>query len=122
MPPDNEERRPQEGAAPKSTATTTSHILQPAVEIVAYVDHFRHRVIADALAEATSTYWLKRADDFEWARPSLADFPGDVTLDQRRMRWRELTKVATACRNRATVSLMQDGNDIEIVAALREAS
>ncbi len=86
-----------------------------AVEIVAYVDHFRHRVIADALAEATSTYWLKRADDFEWARPSLADFPGDATLDQRRAKWRELTEVATACRNRAAVSLLQaDGLAAEV--------
>ncbi len=89
--------------------------------LVEHVEHFQRRLIADALAEATSAYWLKRADDFEWARPSLADFPGDATLDQRRMRWRELTEVATACRNRATVSLMQDDIEPEL-DVLGEAS
>ena len=92
------------------------------LDLAEYVDHFRHRVIADALAEATSAYWLKRADDFEWARPSLADFPGDATLDQRRAKWRELTEVATACRNRAAVSLMQDGIDPDIEAVWNEPS
>jgi len=89
--------------------------------LVEHVEHFQRRLIADALAEATSSYWLKRADHFEWARPSLTDFPGDATLDQRRAKWRELTEVATACRNRATVSLMQDDIEPEL-DVLGEAS
>ncbi len=75
--------------------------------LVEHVEHFQRRLIADALAEATSDYWGRRAEAFEWARPSLADFPGGATLDQRRAKWRELTEVATACRNRAAVSLLQ---------------
>ena len=75
--------------------------------LAGYVEHFHRRVVQDALSEATSAYWERRAEAFEWARPSLTDFPGDATLDQRRAKWRELTEVATACRNRAAVSLLQ---------------
>ncbi len=92
------------------------------MDLTEYVEHFRARVLQDALNEATASYWTRRAEAFEWARPSLADFPGDTTLEQRRAKWRELTEIATACRNRATVSLMQDGIEPEVVAALREAS
>lgn len=30
----------------------------------AYIDHFRHRVLQDALAEATADYWLRRGEAF----------------------------------------------------------
>lgn len=30
--------------------------------LIPHVEHFRWRVIQDALAEATSAYWLRRAD------------------------------------------------------------
>ncbi len=88
--------------------------------LVEHVEHFQRRLIADALAEATSAYWLKRADDFEWARPSLADFPGDATLDQRRAKWRELTEVATACRAKARVSLQCEELSTEVDLVLEE--
>ena len=29
------------------------------------IEHFRARVLQDALTEATATYWLRRAQDFE---------------------------------------------------------
>ncbi len=94
-----------------------------AAVLAEHVEHFRRRVVQDALSEATSAYWCRRAEMFENARHRPgADYPGLATIDELRVAWRELTEIAQACRNRATVSLMQDGNDIEIVAALREAS
>lgn len=88
--------------------------------------HFRARVIQDAINEATASYWLRRAQQFEDARPDPARTPpgrsrpgeyngGPVDfetgtpsrqpdLDELRARWVALTVIAQACRNRATVS------------------
>ena len=87
-----------------------------------YVEHFRERVLQDALNEATASYWARRAEMFENARhrPGI-DYPGLATIDELRVAWCELSETAQACRNRATVSLMQDGNDTE-VDVLGEAS
>lgn len=52
-----------------------------------YVQHFRLRVLQDAMLEATAVYWLRRARAFEDV--------GTATCDE----------IATACRNRAALSL-----------------
>lgn len=76
-------------------------------DLTAYIEHFRKRVVQDALTEATADYWIKRAETFEAARhrPGV-DFPGDASLDQLRERWHQLTATAEACRRRATFSLI----------------
>jgi hypothetical protein len=79
--------------------------------------HFQARVIQDAMSEATAAYWLRRARQFEDARPDPArdhnggpvDFETGTParqpdLDDLRARWIELTEIAQACRHRATVS------------------
>jgi len=93
-------RAASEVTPPRGTAPSVA-------QLVDHLEQVQLRVLQEAMSTARASYWRKRADDFEWARPSLTDFPGDATLDQRRMRWRELTEVATACRNRAAVSLLQ---------------
>lgn len=57
----------------------------PATDLSAYVDNFRARVVQDALAEATSAYWLRRADTFAAV--------GNARCDE----------VALACRRHATL-------------------
>lgn len=91
-------------------------------ELTAYVEHFRHRVLQDALAEATASYWHRRADAFEWAKPRLGEHHGHRDQDHLGEKWRELDEIATACRNRAAVSLIQDEIEPDVIAALREAS
>jgi hypothetical protein len=61
--------------------------------LVEHVEHFQHRVMQDALAEATAAYWRRRAEDF------------------RQVGTRECDEVAEACENRARVSVL--GGDIE---------
>lgn len=71
-----------------------------------HVEHFRYRVLADALQEATAAYWQRRAETLEAALPRVGDFTGNATpedLDERRMR---LAAAALACRQRATLSLL----------------
>ena len=52
------------------------------------VEHFRRRVLQDALNEACAAYWIRRAEDFEKVGTSACD------------------EVAKACRHRAELSLI----------------
>jgi hypothetical protein len=99
------------------TTENTTENAQP------FVEHFRARVLQDALNEATASYWLRRARQFEAARPEPDEFHGEATRLQLRAKWYELTEAAEACRHRAAVSLVvQDEIAPEVWAALREAS
>ena len=62
-------------------------MLRPLLEDV---EHFRWRVIQDALAEATAAYWESRALDFERVGTPACD------------------EIAEPCRNRARVALDGD--------------
>jgi hypothetical protein len=68
----------------------------------------QHRVIQDALSEATRAYWLRRAETFLAARPRPEDFHGNATTEDLRAQWHRLTAIADACRARAEVSLLDD--------------
>ena len=62
--------------------------------------------LGQALLEATAAYWLRRADTLDAARPAPTDWPGASTAFERCERDCRLTAAAEACRNRATVTLM----------------
>ena len=70
--------------------------------LAADVEHFRNRVLQDALAEATAAYWRRRAEDF-----ASVGTPG-------------CDAIAAACLNRARVSVL--GGDVEEFYALLEAA
>lgn len=72
--------------------------------IVEHIDHFQHRVIQDALADATPAYWLRRAETFEWAKSKPGDYHGLSTPADRAERDRRLQVTADACRARARVA------------------
>ena len=85
------------------------------------VDRFTRRLLEDCLSEATQAYWMKRARDFENARPRIGDFHGQATPAQLRERWHRLTAIANACRARAQVEPLP-GVDIEVERIWGEAS
>lgn len=68
------------------------------------LDHFQHRVIQDALADATALYWNNRADAFENARPRAGDYRGQATLRDINAADQRCREAAEACRRRARVS------------------
>lgn len=75
------------------------------LDLAEYVDHFRERVLQDALNEATASYWARRSATF--------DRVGNERCDE----------VARACRARASVSLLQgDYTEVELLDVLREVS
>ena len=72
------------------------------------LDHFVWRLLTDCLAESTRTYWLKRAEDFENAKPRLGESHGNRTPDQLRESWRRCDDIARACRARAEVVPLEE--------------
>ncbi|MGH3496299.1 MAG: hypothetical protein ACRDP1_02390 [Nocardioidaceae bacterium] len=90
-------------------------------DLTGYIEHFRARVAQDALNQATSRYWHLRAQTFDDARPQPGDYTGNATPTQIAAQDARLTETAQACRNRATICLLQT---IEpgTVTAVREAA
>jgi hypothetical protein len=65
------------------------------------IDHFRARILQDALTEATAGYWERRAQQFEDAAPRLGEFHGNATRDELNQRWLDCMATAQACRSHA---------------------
>jgi hypothetical protein len=78
-------------------------LLSRGEELVADMAHFRLRVLQDCLDNASRTYWLRRAAEF--------DAVGTPTADA----------TAQACRNRAALAPLDDWPELLEVLAEREA-
>lgn len=63
-------------------------------------------IVADIFREAESDYWLRRAKQFEWAKPTAAEMLGATPerLAQARENWRRCHETAESCRARAAVA------------------
>lgn len=104
------ERRPI-GETWAASETHNSHCLKDterAPESSRHVDgarlaHFHARVLADALSEATATFWERRARDFEAAAPRAGDWPGRATEVELRAASERCAATAAACRARASL-------------------
>ena len=94
--------------------------ISPAADKLSYVDHFRARVLQDALTEALRSTWLRRADAFEAAMHKPGDFPGLCSVDQIEANNERLAQKAAACRNHASICIFQDLD--AICEHLQEAS
>lgn len=82
---------------------------------------FHHRVVSDALAEATANYWERRARTFADAAPRPGDYTGRATRAELTAARERCLSAAAACRARA--SLEATGAPIPaVVASLWEAS
>jgi len=85
------------------------------------LENFARRLLTDCLNEATRTYWLKRAQDFENAKPRPGEYQGTSTREELRARWLWLDEIARACRARAEISPL-DEIAPEVESVLSEAS
>ena len=92
-----------------------------AAEIVEHIDQMGRRMIVDALLEAESAYWHRRAEAFEQAKPRLDDFHGQATHAELSAQWRAADATAQACRNRASLALVESW-DTEVAEVLGAAS
>lgn len=81
--------------------------------LAAFTEHFHQRVLQDALAQATAGFWLRRAAQFEAAKPRLGDFHGQMTRAELSAKWQELDAIARACRGRASVATLAGEREYE---------
>jgi hypothetical protein len=85
--------------------------------------HLQRRCLQDAINDALAATHARRAAAFLAARPDPSrDFMGQVTPEQARAKWHELTAIAEACRARAVVARTHTGVDADVAAALEEAA
>lgn len=94
------------GASSKSPGDDDNSMIRH--ELACYVDHFRARVLQDALTEALRSTWLRRAAAFEGAMHRPGDFPGRRSVDQLAANNRRLALKAQACRDHASICIFQD--------------
>lgn len=76
-----------------------------ALDLAAHVGNFRARVLQDALAEATSSYWRRRARAFREALPREGDYLGRATSVELVVRAAGLAQVALACDHAAALAI-----------------
>jgi hypothetical protein len=88
------------------------------------LDHFRARLLQDALTEATAAYWLRRAEQFEAAAPKLDEYHGTATRDELNEAWARCHATALACSNHAQFLMAERSEDIsdEVMTALGEVA
>ena len=93
-------------------------------DLVSNVEHFRARVLNDALLNGSAIYWRRRAEAFDWAAPRPDDFTGNATPQEIEDRARRCRATAEACRRHAHLLLGSRGADIEPVVwtALEEVA
>jgi hypothetical protein len=75
-------------------------------------DHFRARILQDALSEATAQYWLRRAQQFEDAAPREGDYHGNASREELLDAWERCKATELACRGQA--QLIMEGRPEEI--------
>ena len=74
--------------------------------LVEHVDHFQARVVREAIRDAESWQWLRRAAEWQAAAPKPTDYHGNATREELSARYRRCMDNAAACRARAEVSLL----------------
>ena len=76
------------------------------------IDHFRARILQDALTEATAAYWEQRAEQFEAAAPKLGEYHGSATPDELNEAWTRCHATAATCRAHAQLIRESQSEDI----------
>lgn len=85
------------------------------------LDNFLHDALAEVMLTAERQWWLRRAEDFERAKPRpVGEFHGRMTAAQLRAQWLRLDAMARACRARAHVSPVDHIRE-DVANVLREA-
>jgi hypothetical protein len=88
------------------------------------LDHFRARILQDALTEATAQYWVHRAYQFQQAAPRLGEFHGNATRDELNQRWLDCMATSQACLNHAELIRQESPEPIsdEVTSVLEEVA
>ena len=85
--------------------------MKPA-DLAEYVEHFRQRVLQDALTEATAAYWVRRSWQYERSRPKPGQFTGQATPEEIAALDADLAAKALNCRRKARLMVGGDLYDL----------
>jgi hypothetical protein len=102
-PPTRESRPGRNRAASISTAK----IKAAAVSVEQTADNLtqlQRRLVLEAVETAEAWWWLRRAEEYEAARPRPEEFHGRASRADLSRRWCDLTELAQACRARAAMA------------------
>lgn len=99
MLPSNDRGRPGERAASNVINGDTNDTEDR--RLFAYLTNFERSVLLDAWSQGRRIWWLKRAADFERAKPVPGPDATEEALARMRERWSWCHEVAQACRNKA---------------------
>ena len=88
------------------------------------IDHFRGRILQDAITEATAQHWVHRAHQFQQAAPKLGEYHGQATRDELNQRWLECMATSQACLDHAELIRQESPEPIseEVWDVLREVA
>jgi hypothetical protein len=88
------------------------------------IDHFRARILQDALTEATAQYWVHRAHQFQQAAPRLGEYHGNATRDELNEAWTRCHATALACRTHAQLLTDEAAEEIseDVLTVLGEVA
>ena len=94
------------------------------LNLAEHLEHFRLRVLQDALTEATAAYWKRRAQAFEDAAPRPGDFNGRASRAELQEAYDRCHETALACRNHAELlrTLRPEPISPEVWAAIPEVA
>jgi hypothetical protein len=92
--------------------------------IIIDIDHFRARVLQDALTEATAEYWERRAQQFEDAIPRRSEYHGNATQEQLAAAAVRCANTVAACRRHAQLlrESMPEPISDEVTSVLEEVA
>jgi hypothetical protein len=65
------------------------------------IEHFKARLLQDALTEATAQCWIHRAHQFQQAAPRKGDYHGLAGRDELLDRWERCKATEQACLRHA---------------------
>lgn len=82
------------------------------------LDNFQYRIIRDAMNEATSGYWIRRAQDFTKVLPREGDYLGRSTPEQREERRQRTLQTIRNCLHRSTLCELTEIEERLILDAL----
>ena len=83
---------------------------------------FNADVVLDALEHASSARWLRRAAQFEDARPKPTDYTGKATAAQLAAADARCAQAAQLCRHRAGIEAASTHDKVLVLNALVEVA
>jgi len=94
--------------------------MPPAIVAADHAAHFRARVLVEALLDGWSLHNERQADRWAAARPRPGDYLGASTTEDQRERYRRMSAISHAFRNRASIAPIEElGADLVNVLSER---